>query len=228
MAGMGERFAQRGYLDPKPLIKVGNVPMIEAVINSLDIDGNYIFIVQKKHYVEYNLFELLNRVAPGCTILQIDGVTDGAARTSLIAKDFINNDTPLVIANSDQIIEWSSKEFVSMLSNKNAIALFEADDAKWSYAQIENGIITEVAEKIVISNYASVGVYGWSSGANYVKYAEQMINKDIKTNNEFYICPVYNEAILDGQTVIPFFVDKMYGVGTPEDLEVYLAKANRT
>jgi hypothetical protein len=82
--------------------------------------------------------------------------------------------------------------------------------------------VTEVAEKIVISNNATVGIYGWKTGAEYVKSAEQMISKNIRTNNEFYICPVYNESILNGNVLVPYFVDSMHGVGTPEDLDNYI------
>ena len=104
------------------------------------------------------------------------------------------------------------------------MALFFANETKWSYAKIQNNKIVEVAEKVVISNNASTGIYGWSKGSDYVKYAEQMIKKDIRVNNEFYICPVYNEAIQDHRRILPIFVEKMHGLGTPEDLELYLNK----
>jgi NDP-sugar pyrophosphorylase family protein len=224
MAGLGSRFAQKGYEKPKPLIDVNGVPMIKAVIDSLNIDGNYIFIVQKEHSVKYHLQDVLDEFVPGCKIVEIDGLTDGAARTTLAAKDLINNDAPLLIANSDQVIIWDSLVFTSLLRSRDAIALFKANDPKWSFAQINGGMVTKVAEKEVISDNASVGVYGFQHGSDYVKYAEQMIEKNIRTNNEFYICPVYNEAINDGHIVIPYFVEEMHGIGTPEDLEAYLEK----
>jgi dTDP-glucose pyrophosphorylase len=222
MAGLGSRFADAGYTKPKPLIDVNGVPMIEAVVNSLGIDGNYIFIVQKEHSVQYHLLDVLDSIAPGCSIVELDGPTDGAARTALTASHLIDNDKPLIIANSDQIVDWQSKIFSNLVNSWNVVALFEADDPKWSFAKIENNLITEIAEKKVISNSASVGIYGWAKGSDYVKYAKLMIARDIRTNNEFYIAPVYNGAIADGQKVHPFFVEKMYGTGTPEDLATYL------
>lgn len=224
MAGLGSRFADKGYIKPKPLIDVNGEPMIKRVVDSLNIDGQYIFIVQKEHSVRYHLQDVLDEIVPGCKIVEIDGLTDGAARTTLAAKDLINNDTPLLIANSDQVIIWDPFAFSSLLHSVDAMALFSANETKWSYAVIDGGRVTRVAEKEVISNNASVGIYGFQHGSDYVKYAEQMIDKDIRTNNEFYICPVYNEAIADGRTVIPYFVDEMHGVGTPEDLEAYLEK----
>ena len=222
MAGLGSRFSESGYSLPKPLIKIFGKPMIQHVVESLNLKANYIFIVQQEHYVKYNLQATLEAIAPGCEIVQIDGLTDGAARTTLMAKDLINNDIPLIISNSDQVVVWDSFVFRSLAASHGVIALFPANDSKWSYVKIKDGKVTEVAEKKVISEHASVGIYGFKSGADYVKYAEQMIAKDIRTNNEFYIAPVYNEAISDGQIIIPYFVDEMHGLGTPEDMNNYI------
>jgi dTDP-glucose pyrophosphorylase len=226
MAGLGSRFTEKGYSLPKPLIKIFNKPMIQLVIDSLDIDGNYIFVVQKDHRVKYHLDDVLDEMVPGCSIVEVDGLTDGAARTTLFAKDLIDNDVPLVIANSDQVVVWHSFEFTKALTTSDGVlALFKAEDPKWSYSKINNALISQVAEKKVVSNNANVGIYGWSKGSDYVKYAEQMINKNIRTNNEFYVAPVYNEAIADGKRFVPYFVEEMHGVGTPEDMNDYINKA---
>jgi dTDP-glucose pyrophosphorylase len=222
MAGLGSRFAEKGYALPKPLIKIFGKPMIQLVVESLGIEGNYIFIVQKDHRVKYHLDDVLDEIAPGCKIVEVDGLTDGAARTTLAAKELINNDAPLLIANSDQVITWDSIQFSLLLASGDVIALFKDTDPKWSYAQIEDFKVSRVAEKEVISDNASVGIYGWQKGSDYVKYAEQMIEKNVRTNNEFYICPVYNEAIADGHKVIPYFVEEMHGIGTPEDMNSYI------
>jgi beta-phosphoglucomutase-like phosphatase (HAD superfamily)/dTDP-glucose pyrophosphorylase len=226
MAGSGSRFSKAGYKDPKPLIDVNGKPMIQRVVENIAIPGNYIFIVQAEHYEKYSLESALKNLVPGCLIVQVDGVTDGAARTALLATEYVNNSRPLVIANSDQLLQWDSSDFISQLLEVGAdgnMALFLANEDKWSYAKIKNNRIVEVAEKVVISNNASTGVYGWAKGSDYVKYAKQMIEKDIRVNNEFYICPVYNEAIQDNKRILPIFVEKMYGLGTPEDLEKYIA-----
>ena len=222
MAGIGSRFIESGYSLPKPLIKIFGKPMIQHVVDSLNIDANYTFLVQKDHYVKYHLQDVLDDIAPGCNVIEVDGVTDGAARTVLLAKDIINNDTPLVIANSDQVVVWDSLVFKSLLASQGVVATFPANDPKWSYVKTEDGVVIEVAEKIVISNEATVGIYGWQKGSDFVKYAEQMIDKDIRTNNEFYIAPVYNEAILDGKKIISYPVDEMHGIGTPEDMNNYI------
>jgi HAD superfamily hydrolase (TIGR01509 family) len=226
MAGAGTRFAQAGYTFPKPLIEIHNKPMIQVVTDNLNIEANYIFLVQKEHYEKYNLQSVLNVLKPGCTIVQVDGLTEGAACTTLLAKEFINNDSPLVMANSDQFVEWDSNNVMYSFSADGidgGILTFKATHPKWSYAKLDdNGFVTEVAEKKPISDNATVGIYYWKKGSDYVKYAEQMIEKNIRTNNEFYVCPVFNEAISDCKKIRIKKIEKMWGLGTPEDLNYFL------
>lgn len=226
MAGLGSRFEAEGYERPKPLINVLSKPMIAQVVKSLDIQGRYIFIVRKEHYEKFDLHKILNNIAPNCTIIQTDKVTEGAACTTLLAKYFINNNDELIIANSDQWIKWNSTDFLNtfyVTRNDAVILTFKNSHPKWSYVKLDkDGWATEVAEKKVISDLATVGIYCWKHGQDYVKYAEQMINKNIRTNNEFYVCPVFNEAIQDGKFIRTWDVEEMYGLGTPEDLEWFL------
>jgi beta-phosphoglucomutase-like phosphatase (HAD superfamily)/dTDP-glucose pyrophosphorylase len=227
MAGLGSRFRDAGYVFPKPLVEVNGKPMIQAVVESLGVNAKYTYIVQQEHYEKYNLSYLLNLITPDCNIVQVDGITEGAAVTCLLAKEYINTDSPLIMANSDQIVEWNSRQFIYDLMSKNAdggIATFKSTHPKWSYAKIDqNGLVTEVAEKKTISDIATVGIYYWKHGSDFVKYSEQMIEKDIRTNNEFYVCPVFNEAIADNKRVFTSDIKKMWGVGTPEDLKHYLS-----
>lgn len=230
MAGAGNRFAQVGYKRPKPLIDVLGQPMIKQVVDSLNVKARYVFIVQKKHYEKYNLDVVLPLIVPGCHIVQVDGVTEGAACTSLLAKEYIDNDQPLMIVNSDQYIEWDANKTMYKIQEQNwdgAILTFKANEPKWSYCRVdESGSVVEVAEKRVISDDATVGVYYWKHGYQYVNYAKQMIEKNIRVNNEFYICPVFNEAIHSGGLRIGAFpVDSMHGLGTPEDLERFIEEA---
>jgi dTDP-glucose pyrophosphorylase len=226
MAGHGSRFAQAGYTFPKPLIEVNGKPMIQVVVENLNIDAHYIFIVQKEHYEKFQLKYMLNMIAPGCDIIQVDGVTEGAACTTLLAKQLIDNFDPLLIANSDQFIEWNSNECLYAFTADGidgGLLTFKSVHPKWSYARLdEHGFVAEVAEKKPISDIASVGIYYWKLGSDYVKYAEQMIAKNIRTNNEFYVCPVFNEAIQDGKRIRVKNIEKMWGLGTPEDLKTYL------
>jgi|TARA_R110000868_G_scaffold22680_1_gene92878 HAD superfamily hydrolase (TIGR01509 family) len=226
MAGAGSRFASAGYTFPKPLIEVNGKPMIQVVIENLNIEANYTFVVRKEHYEKYSLQYLLTLIAPNCNIIQVDSLTEGSACTTLLAKEFINNDYPLLLANSDQFMQWNSNESLYAFNADGidaGILTFKATHPKWSYAKIgEDGFVSEVAEKKPISDNATVGVYYWNKGSDYVKYAEQMIEKNVRTNNEFYICPVFNEAIADGKKIRIKEIERMWGIGTPEDLNYFL------
>lgn len=226
MAGAGSRFAQAGYTFPKPLIQVNGKPMIQVVVENLGLDANYHFVVQKEHREKYNLGTMLNLITPGCQIIETDGLTEGAACTALLAKEFIDNENPLFFANSDQYVDWEAIEFMYNMQETDAdggIVTFHSAHPKWSFAKVDDrGVVTEVAEKNPISTNATVGYYYWKHGSDFVRYAEQMIDKDIRVNNEFYVCPVFNEAIQDGKIIRTHEAKAMWGLGTPEDLEFYL------
>ena len=230
MAGEGSRFAKEGYTFPKPLVDVQGKPMIQKVVENLDFDCEYVFLVRKKHVEQYSgLIDTLDRITNGkFQYIEVDGLTEGAACTALLAEKYIDNDEDLLIANSDQYIEYEPENF-HMLKNltnvDSAVFTFNAVHPKWSFVRVNSrGFIIEVAEKRPISNIATCGIYWYRKGSDFVKYAKQMIEKDIRVNNEFYIAPVYNELIDDGKTTIPFYVHKMWGIGTPEDLKNFLER----
>lgn len=236
MAGAGSRFVAAGYTFPKPLIDVEGSPMIQKVVDNLNhFDADFIFLASKEHLEEYSLEALLNTITNGrCDIVVVDELTEGAACTVLLAKDYINSSESLLIANSDQIMQYNPKNFklVYALAHRSRgqadfIWTFNATNPKWSFARVEGPYqrIVEVAEKNPISDIATCGVYFWDQGESFVSCAEEMIARDIRVNGEFYVCPVYNVAIERGREVYPFYVEKMWGVGTPEDLNAYL---NRT
>lgn len=231
MAGEGSRFSQAGYINPKPLIDINGKSMINWVHDNINLEANYIFIAKSEHIEKYNLAEHIASFCKKFTLVPQDKKLDGAAMTALLAKDLINNDDHLVIANSDQYIDWDSTKTIYGFVDKSAdggIITFKDNDPKWSYVKTQDGVfVDEVVEKIVVSDNATCGIYYWKSGKDFVKYAEEMIKKDIRTRNEFYIAPVYNQAIEDGKSIIFSDAQEMHGLGTPEDLEnffLYLDK----
>ena len=232
MAGRGKRFEDVGYSFPKPLIDIEGKPMIQLIIENLNLTGKHIFLCQKEHYEKYALDKLLEMLSPNCKIIQIDGITDGAAVTALKAKELINNDEELIIANSDQWINWNPQHFLSFLQNNDAdggVITFISTHPKWSFVKVnESGLITELAEKKPISNIATAGIYYYKHGKTFVEAAEQMITKNIRTNNEFYIAPAYNEIIQNGGKVFHYPVAEMYGLGTPEDLQYFLQNSKKS
>ena len=223
MAGNGTRFREVGYTNPKPLIDVAGKPMIEWVIESLNLDARHIFIVQKKHNREFEIEDYIKGINKCYEVIELDEITEGAACTTLMAEKYINSGEELIIANSDQFFEWDVKDFLDFINNDDgSILVFKGNSPKHSYAKLsDGGFVEEVAEKRVISEYATVGVYYWKHGNEYVKYANSMITKDIRTNNEFYVAPVYNEALIDNKK-ISIYVVETWMLGTPEELEIFL------
>jgi HAD superfamily hydrolase (TIGR01509 family) len=225
-AGLGSRFANAGYTFPKPLIDVAGKPMIQVVVENINITGRFIFIVQESHYEKYNLKYLLNAIAPGCVIIQTSGLTEGAACSLLLAKEHINSETPLILANSDQFLEWDARQFLYACTGEGVdgcISTFTNSHPKFSYARTdEDGWVAEVAEKKVISSDATTGIYYWAKGSDCVRYTEQMIAKNLRVNGEFYNCPVFNEAIQDGKKIKTVPAKAFWCLGTPEDLEHYM------
>jgi len=227
MAGAGSRFKDAGYVFPKPLIDVNGKPMIQVVVENIGLDANYIFVCQKKHREQFHLDNMLPLIEPGCKIVETNGVTEGAACTALLAKEYIDNDNPLFFANSDQFVEWNPVDFMYDMQESDAdggIVIFKSTHPKWSFAKVDpkTGLVTEVAEKNPISDCATVGFYYWKHGSDFVKYAEQMIEDNVRVNNEFYVCPVFNHAIKDGKKIRVHCVHGMWGLGTPEDLERFI------
>ena len=227
MAGRGSRFVQAGYKMPKPLIDVHGHYMIEYVTKNLtpNIEHRFIYICQQEHLEKFDLANKLEEIAPGCIVLTVDHITEGAACTVLLAEKYIDNDDALMIANSDQYVDTNINDYLNALKEYDGLIMtMPADDPKWSFIKYnDQGLVTMVREKEVISSEATVGIYNYRHGKDFVKFAHQMIEKNIRVNNEFYVAPVYNEMIDAGMKIA--FNDvgaKMYGLGVPEDLDLFL------
>ena len=233
MAGRGSRFEEQGYTDKKPFIDVNGKPMIHRVIKNLgmEFDKEYLFILVclQEDYDKYDFSEFEKVIGHNSyDVVILDDVTEGAAQTVLTAKHLINDDTPLMTMNSDQLVDWNVEEMFERAQHYDAlIPCFYGEGNAWSYARtLDNGYVQEVAEKKQISNNATAGYYYWKKGSDFVKYAEQMIEQNSRTNGEFYVAPVYNWAIKDGKKIGIGMVDEIYELGTPEYLERYLEENN--
>ncbi|MAS89815.1 MAG: glycosyl transferase family 2 [Thaumarchaeota archaeon] len=231
MAGRGKRFEDAGYSFPKPLIDINGKTMIQIIIENLNFSAEHILICQKEHYEKYALKELLDLITPNCKIIQVSEITEGAACTALLSKESINNDEELIIANSDQWVNWNNQHFLSFLRDNDAdggIVTFYSTHPKWSFVKLDDeGKVTIVAEKKPISNIATVGIYYFKKGKYFVEAAEQMIGKNIRTNNEFYIAPVYNEMIQSNKKILNYPIAEMRGLGTPEDLSKFMENIDK-
>ena len=233
LAGGGASFARAGYSFPKPLIDIEGKPMIQAVIENLKtkIPHRFILICKDEHYEKYALYQTFsNATENNYECVRLSAPTQGAACTVLTGIDYINTDSELIVANADQLIDSGIDEFVKF-ARKNkvdgAIMTFKSNHPRWSYALADkNNFVLQVAEKRVISDNATVGVYYFKTGKLFVEGAARMISKDIKVDDQFYVCPVYNELILDRKRIKVYPIDKskMHSLGTPEDLREYIGE----
>ena len=227
MAGRGSRFVKEGYQMPKPLIDIYGHPMIEYVTRNIRplCEHRFIYICQEEHLEKYGLEGELRRIAPGCVIIPINYITEGAACTVLLAEKYIDNTDPLMIANSDQYVDMNIDVYLQALGDYDGLIMtMPADDPKWSFIKYNSqGLVTLVREKEVISDQATVGIYNYSHGCDFVRYADQMINRNIRVNNEFYVAPVYNEMIEAGKRIIYNDIGvAMHGLGVPQDLKAFM------
>jgi len=231
MAGHGQRFKDRGYTFPKPLLDIAGKLTIQWVIESLPECEKYIFVAQREHETKYNLTKILQMLTDNrAEVVLLDGVTEGAAVSALTAETHINNEEELIIANSDQYVTYNRNNFDLLRQWSIAdgiIFVFNSFHPKWSYCKLnevnQSVSIAEVVEKIPVSDTATCGLYYFNRGSVFVACAKKMIEKNIRTNGEFYLAPVYNELINNNHSlVLPFWVDKMAGLGTPEDAEYFI------
>ena len=232
MAGLGSRFQNVGFENPKPLIDVLGEPMISLVVRNLTptVPHRFIFICQWEHDEKYAIKKHLEMIAPGCVVKLLSDVTDGAACTVLEASDMLDHDQPLIIANCDQYVKTSMDEYINSWGrsgNQGYIMTMKASEDKWSYVRLnQSNLVLDVVEKIVVSDEATVGIYNFEKASDFITAANSMIQRDIRVKGEFYVAPVYNLLIEDGYEVgihnIGECDSTMYGLGTPEDLSEYI------
>ena len=231
MAGRGSRFAKEGYTLPKPLIPLRGFPMIQVVIENLRpaMPHQFHFLILREHDETFGLADMLRDWAPGCAIIYVEEVTQGAACTVLLARDAIDNESPLMIANCDQYIDASIDTYLAGMGDADGLIMtMWADDDKWSFVRRDDtGRVVEVVEKVVVSDEATVGIYNFARGRDFVRCADIMIAADERVNGEFYVAPVYNALVKEGATINCHSIGKvgagMHGIGVPDDLNAFEA-----
>jgi dTDP-glucose pyrophosphorylase len=233
MAGLGSRFADAGYEDPKPLIPIHGMPMIQVVSENVrpEREHRFIYICQAEVARRYDLQDRLGHISPGCVVVEIDGLTQGAACTVLLAAEYFGDD-PIMVVNSDQFVTTRIDHYLATSDTPDLDGLIMTmelrGDPKWSYVELDDRErAVRVVEKEPISEHATVGIYNFARGSEFVAAAERMIELDERVNGEFYLAPVYNQMIAKGAAIGVHSVGPeatgMYGLGVPVDLERFLA-----
>lgn len=230
MAGAGTRFHKVGITTPKPLIEVLGKTLIEYSIQSFNVEGRFIFITRDFDNPEDNkkLSDLLKKLRPESIEIKLPSVTSGATESVLFAKEYIDNNEPLVIYNCDQWINWNANHFLNFIKEKNpdaALVLYNSKDPKNSFAEIISGQITKVVEKQPISDHALIGMHYWAKGKDFVASAEKLLeNFRINGKPECYISETFN--YLENENILPYHIaDHVYvPLGTPEDVSRFVGR----
>ena len=225
MAGLGSRFVKEGFKVPKQIINIKDKHLIDISLDCLDYkDCNLIFVLRDEHVYNHHMDELLQKkFGDDIKIVVLDQLTDGSVCSCLFAEEYIDNDAPLVIHTLD--IEFRpvfNPHIMESLDADGLILTFKSNSINYSYAQLDSeGLVTKTAEKKAISPNACVGIYGFKKGSDFCKYAKEMISRNLRTKNEFYISPLYNVLIEDGKKIVTEGVDKMHIFGTPDEYRFY-------
>lgn len=221
-------FPEDQYPYPVALIEVAGKTLIELTIENFSTlkDPNFIFIVNRDDCTKYHIDNTLRILTEGrCTIIKLDRFARGAACSVLIATEHIDNDIPLLIVNSDQVIEVSMDKVVAQLSKGDVgVAVFESVHPRWSYIRVDrNNDVIEAAEKRPISKMAIAGLYYFRNGKYFVDAAKSMIRKDANIKDVFYIAPAINELILSGMKIERFLLTsgEYHTFYTPQKIEEF-------
>lgn len=229
MAGAGTRIVGSGNGKPKPLVDVGGKPMIQVAVESLGVKGKHIFVVREDQDDQFAYKDIISRFVDDFEVVRVSGLTEGAACTALLAESMIDNDEPLLIsvcdAHNDLGVDLGSGSMPDASAwDDGVVFCFESNDPRYSYVGESAGYVTRVVEKRVISNKATSGVYYWQHGSYFVRCCRKMIEKGRKVGNEFYLAPVYNEAIEEGGRIRSRMVRDIWDLGTDEKIREYLSR----
>ena len=235
MAGAGSRFASAGFKLPKPLISVDDQPMFRKALSSIasiQADKDYFFVIRQEHVDTQKLDVLIKEALPAANIIVIPKLTDGAAETALAAKAVLNPDDGLIVMDCD--LWFTSKSYNDMVTDSlngtsdtsGGLLTFTSDNPRYSFAKFgEDNIVTETAEKRVISNHAITGAYFFATAKTFTRAAEKLLSQPLSEKMpEYYISFLYNILIDEGNKIQAASVDEFESFGTPEELAAYQAK----
>lgn len=212
MGGSSEEFYKDGSSYSKFLLEINGKSILEHVVDNLkDLlikPNNIIFIIRKEDNERHYLKDIIRLLLPSAKVIVIENNVAGAAAASLIVVDELIDYEPILLVNGDQIIDHNLIEAITTFKNKQAdagVIIFESLHPRWSFVKCDkNDFVIEAAEKRPISNYATAGFYYYEKAHEYIHCAKQMIMKDNHLNNRFFICPVFNEMILNNKKIATF------------------------
>lgn len=236
MAGDGIRFSKEGYKCPKPLIEISGKPMVIQAAQSLPDANRWVFVCRQCHIKDYQIDKLLKRYFHSAEIIAIDHLTNGQASTCLLAEDIIDNDDELLIGPCDSSVIWNKDKYNALISGNQTDALIwtfrnnaavKRDPRIYGWVKTDSNDNASIVScktplsKNPLNDHAIIGAFYFKKAGFFFDAVKQMIAKNRRINNEFYIDEAMNEVIGYGLRVKVFEVEKYIGWGTPNDLKVY-------
>ncbi|MGZ5440338.1 MAG: glycosyltransferase family 2 protein [Thermoanaerobaculia bacterium] len=226
LAGRGSRFVEAGYTEPKPFIPVFGRPMVWWALQTFasvlrDDAARVLFIVHERDRDYEKQLRALHSSAR-ISVITIAADTRGQAESALAARPHVDADAPLYIHNCDTYSELALEEIASS-GAQGALAYFPSHDPAFSYLRTDDdGNVVEVAEKRVISDKASNGLYYFHRAADFFDAAREMIDRHEDVRGEYYVMPCYNTLIARGDRITAIPVQRNWVLGTPEDLARFI------
>jgi NDP-sugar pyrophosphorylase family protein len=229
MAGDDRLFQEHGFPFPKPIVEIDGSPLIEHAFDRLRrlSDARFAFVIRKQDDLRFHLADVLRLLDPDASVIGAVGETAGAACSALLAIEYIDDDEELIVANGDQLLDCDVNAAVADFRERRLDAgtiVFDSVHPRWSYVKTDaDGMVIEAAEKHPISRNATAGFYYFRRGSLFVNAVKAMIMKDASVNGGYFICPTFNEMILDGCRIGVFPIErKQYiSLATPQAVEEY-------
>lgn len=233
MAGRGSRFANAGFVTPKPLIPVDGEPMFLHALRSFDgisADKAHTIVIREEHDKQYGLREQLKRHLPEANIVMTNETPIGATKDALRSSPHLRPDDVVVVMDCD--FRFSSQAYNEMaervLRNELGIAAglltFTSTDPRYSFAETDDdGYVIRTAEKQAISNRAIWGAYFFGRADTLMEAGEELLRQPLsEAMKEYYISFLYNLILAKGGKVLAAPVDEYASFGTPEELDAYV------
>ena len=227
MAGKGLRLADAGFEKPKPLIEIKNKTIMEWSINSLSLDGTFIFCPKQEHIERFGIDSKLKEIINDCKIVPISYDTHGPVDTILNARDLIDNNDELLITDVDHYVEWDAQFFNENIRKRDidgCTMVFPEpqNNEAYSFVKLDNdGFVIQSAEKISISSIATVGIHYFKRGSDFVKFADEMIKRKISIKNEYYVTPIFNLFAENNKKIVTMPVKQMWPLGNPTEIHQF-------
>ena len=237
MAGLGDRFISKGYIDPKPLIKVNNRRIIEYILDMFPNEDEYIFICNDEHINNTNMLDILQSLKPNCKIITIDKHKKGPVFTVKSTFDLINDDDEIIISYCDNPYIWNIESFKIYVKENGLDGCIlthtgfhphTLSNTKMAFIKENNGTVIEIKEKECytdnpMNEHASTGVYYFKKGKFIKEYFNKLIDLNINYNGEYYVTLAYNLLIEDNLKIGYYDTDFVTVFGTPEEVENFEA-----